>query len=83
MLVFLACLWKVNDGSYIFSGALASCRHPKPGQFMTKKENIPSIVSADSADMALDSEYNCSPLIFLPFLAKWETLPSREVEGVS
>ena len=49
---------------------------------MTKKENIPSIVSADSADMALDSEYNCSPLIFLPFLAKWETLPSREV-GVS
>lgn len=50
---------------------------------MTKKENIPSIVSADSADMALDSEYNFSPLIFLPFLAKWEALPSREVEGVS
>ncbi|XP_073241521.1 uncharacterized protein [Porites lutea] len=36
------------------SGALASCRHPKPGQFMTKKENIPSIVSSDSANMALD-----------------------------
>ncbi|XP_027056102.1 uncharacterized protein [Pocillopora verrucosa] len=37
------------------SGALASCRHPKPGQFMAKKEGIPSYVDSPSAaDLAID-----------------------------
>jgi len=37
------------------TGALASCRHPKPGQFLAKKQGIPSVVSSPSTpNMALD-----------------------------
>ena len=46
---------------HLFTGAFASCRHPKPGQFMSKKQNIPSVVSGPfEPNMAIDSEYICT-----------------------
>ncbi|XP_020614768.1 uncharacterized protein LOC110052917 isoform X3 [Orbicella faveolata] len=38
------------------SGALASCRHPKPGQFLSKKQGIPMVVGDNPAsnDMGID-----------------------------
>ena len=39
-------------------GALASCRHPKPGQFLSKKQGIPSVVNNSPASngMGIDSK---------------------------
>jgi len=39
-------------------GALASCRHPKPGQFLSKKQGIPMVVGDNPAsnDMGIDSK---------------------------
>lgn len=40
-----------------FVGTFASCRHPKPGQFLSKKQGIPTVVSNPSApDIGVDSK---------------------------